>query len=74
MSGMVEAEIPQVKPNEKIWKFCERLAEEHNTTPLEILKRLVQIGECVAKIEERGGVVTARVGGREISIEVFKYS
>jgi hypothetical protein len=71
---MVEAPIPQVKPNEEVWKFCERLADDHNTTPLEVLKRLVQIGKCIANIEENGGVVIAKVHGREVPIEVFKYS
>ena len=70
---MVEVPIPQVKPNEEVWKFCERLAEEHKITPLDVLKRLVQIGKCIANIEENGGIVTARVNGREIPIEVFKY-
>jgi hypothetical protein len=74
MRGMVEAPVPQFKPNEEVWKFCERLAEEHNTSPLEIFKRMVQIGKCVANVEKNGGVVTAKLHGREVPIEFFNYS
>jgi hypothetical protein len=68
---MIEVPRPIVKPKEEIWKYCEQLAIEHESTPLEVLKKLVQIGMYVANIEEKGGEVFGIIDGREVEIKVF---
>ena len=69
--GMIEVPRPTVKPKEEIWKRCESLAEKHHLTPLEVLKRFVQIGMEVVEVEELGGEGFVKINGREIEIRVF---
>ena len=68
---MEETPRPNVRPKEEVWILCEKLAEKHGLVPLEVLKRLVQVGECAANIEERGGEVIGRLNGKEVEIKVF---
>jgi len=69
---MEERPRPTVRPKEEIWILCERLAEKHGLAPLQVFKRLLQIGEDVAKIEEMGWKVIARKDLDEKEIKVFK--
>jgi len=68
---MEEKPRPTVRPKEEIWILCERLGEKHGIRPLEVLKRLLRIGEEVAEIEEAGGRVVAGINEKEIEINVF---
>jgi hypothetical protein len=62
---------PTVRPEEELWHRCEKLAEKHGLTPLEVLKQFIWAGEEVLEVEEMGGVVTGRVGSKVIEIKVF---
>jgi hypothetical protein len=62
---------PKVKPKEEFWEYCEELAERHEMLPMDVLKRLVEVGRCAANIEEKGGEVFGRIMGREVNIKVF---
>ena len=68
---MEEKLRPTVRPKEEVWALCERLAEKHGLSPLEVLKRLVWVGEEVVNIEEAGGSVKGRIGDKVIEIKVF---
>lgn len=68
---MEERPPPTVKPVEELWIRCEKKAEIHGVTPLEVLQRLIWAGEEVLEVEEVGGKVTGAVGEKKKEIRVF---
>lgn len=68
---LTERPRPIIKPGQEVWAFCEKLAQEHGLLPLDIFRRLILLGESVAKIEEMGGKVTGEVDGKVVRISAF---
>lgn len=62
---------PIVTPKEDVWDLCVRLAEEHNTTPKDILNKMLFVGEKVLEVVDSGGKVTCTIGGVSKDIRVF---